>query len=57
MSDKNKIKMRLLQDDCSGYNIEGKNGSTHEIDSELAERMIASGHAAIVEDKKVTDKK
>ena len=48
-----KIKVRLLQDDCSAYSVVGKNGETHEIDSALAERMISSGHATtIVEEKK-----
>lgn len=41
------IKIKLLQDDCSAYKIEGKNGSTHEVTPQLAERMVASGHAVI----------
>ncbi len=39
--------IRLLQDDCSAYSIEGKNGSTHEVDADLAARMISSGHATV----------
>lgn len=50
-----KIKVRILQDDCSAYGlIEAKNGATHEIDKSLAERMVSSGHALIEDDKAKT---
>jgi len=46
-----KVKVRLLQDDCMAYAVVGKNGETHEIDEALAKRMISSGHAALITDK------
>jgi hypothetical protein len=43
-----KAKVRILQDDCEGYGLyETKNGATIEIDSDLAARMVQSGHAVI----------
>lgn len=52
-----KIKVRILQDDCGAYNIEAKNGQTIEIEKAIADRMVVSGHAVLEKnDKSQKDK-
>jgi hypothetical protein len=52
-----KIKVRILQDDCSAYDVlETKNGAQIEIAKDVAERMAQSGHAEIITEKAANTK-